>query len=70
MRQFRATPDFKASISKDSLFIPHQVWKNFDKTTASFRGEGIIKNDSLFLHYIARGSFGVFDCDCKGEQIQ
>ena len=61
--------NFKASVSNDSLFIPLQWWTNTDGSQASFQANGAIRNDSLFLHYGAGGSFGLFDCDCKGKKV-
>ena len=58
--------DFNASVSNDSLYIPLQRWSNFDGTQSSFQGKGEIKNDTLFLRYMAGGSTGVVDCECKG----
>jgi len=63
------TINFKAFILNDSLFIPLQWWKNFDETQASFQGKGKIENDSLFLYYKAGGTFGIFECKCKGKKI-
>ena len=60
--------DFNAFASGDSLFIPLQWWPNFDGTRGSFQGKAKIENDSLFLSYGAGGSFGVVDCECKGEK--
>ena len=60
---------FKAFVSNDSLFIPSQKWDNFDGTQASFKGEGKITNGFLFLHYSAGGTFGNFECECKGKKI-
>jgi len=59
--------DIKAFVSVDSLFFQHW-WKNYDGTTASIRGKGIIKVDSLFLFYTASGTFGEINCECKGEK--
>jgi hypothetical protein len=64
------TPDFKALISNDSLFIPHQIWKDYGGTQASFRGEGEIRGGSLFLHYEEVGTFGLMECDCKRKQVK
>ncbi len=63
------TPSFKATALNDSLFVPLQSWENFDETQATFRAKGRVENDSLFLHYIAGGTFGIVDCDCKGERV-
>ena len=63
-----ANADFKTFISGDSLYIPVQWWDNFDETQASFQGKGKIENDSLFLHYGVGGTFGVFECECKGKK--
>ena len=60
--------DFKAFILEDSLSIPIQWWDNFDETQASFQGKGNIENDSLFLYYKAGGTFGTFECECKGKK--
>jgi hypothetical protein len=63
-------PDFKAFLRGDSLFIPIQGWRTFDGSQATFRGEGEMKNDSLFLHYAAGGAFGIFECECKGGKTK
>ena len=63
------TPDFEAFMLDDSLFIPLQLWKNFDETQASFQAHGLMIDDSLFLHYGVGGTFGIFDCNCKGKKI-
>jgi len=60
--------DFKVFVSGDSLFIPSQWWDNFDETQASFQGKGRIENDSLFLYYKTGGTFGTFECECKGKK--
>jgi hypothetical protein len=62
--------EFKASISNDSLFIPLQYWEIYNGSQASFRGEGEIKNDSLFLHYTSGSTLGFFICDCKGKKTE
>jgi len=55
----------------DGLFtIPPQSFKSSNGTKAGFSGEGIIRNDSLFLHYHTSGSFGKLECDCKGKKIE
>lgn len=60
---------FKTFVSEDSLSIPIQWWENFDETQASFQGKGKIKNDSLFLYYKTGGTFGAFECECKGKKV-
>lgn len=61
--------DFKAFLRGDSLFIPLQSWKEYNGNQASFQGNGKMKNDSLFLHYMTGGTFGFFDCESEGEKI-
>jgi len=61
---------FKAYETNDSLFIiPHQVY-NGSTERIGFSGEGVIRNDSLFLHYYTGGSFGDLECECKGKKIE
>jgi hypothetical protein len=60
--------DFEAFISNDSLFIPPQGWINYDGSEEWFQGKGKFENDSLFLNYTASGTFGAFECECKGKK--
>jgi len=60
--------DFKAFISEDSLSVPIQWWDNFDETQAALQGKGKIENNSLFLYYKTWGTFGAFECECKGKK--
>ena len=61
---------FKAYKENDSLFtIPSQSFKSYGDR-AYFGGKGIIRNDSLFLHYRTAGPSFNLECDCKGKKIE
>ena len=68
MMSFSGKSHLQVFIHNDSIFIPLQSFENFDGTQASFSGEGKVINDSIFLHYRTGGTFGVFECNCKGKK--
>ena len=57
--------DLKTYTFKNAFFIPRQE----NEERFPFIGGGEIRNDSLFLHYVAGSSLGGIQCDCKGEKI-
>ena len=61
--------DFKTFMFNNVFFIPRHSWPDYKGSEALFRGEGKIKNDSLFLYYTTGSSDGVIECDCKGEKL-
>jgi hypothetical protein len=69
MQSFSSESRLQVFIHNDSIFIPVQSFDNFDGAQASFSGEGKVINDSVFLHYRAGGTFGAFECNCKGEKM-
>ena len=67
-------PNFKVFIVDDSFFIPGADWY-WEVGSYFFNGDGNIKNDSLFMHYIIAHttsggtSGGTIECKCKGKKI-
>jgi len=64
---YLSTPAFKAYVSNDSLVVPLQLREEFD-WIQTFKGEGKIKNDSLFLYYGVCGTQGCIECEVKGKK--
>jgi len=64
-----AQSEFNIFILNDNLFIPLQwggiVWEHPE----SFRGEGQLKNDTLFMHFGSGGELGILECECQGKKI-
>lgn len=58
----------RASIQNDSTFqVPLQTFSSsYDSSLIYIQGEGYIINDSIKFNYKTGGSFGLFDCICKG----